>query len=252
MAFNLSAVSTAPTMKPPRLIVYGPHGIGKTTFASAAPAPILFPLEDGIGRLTIPHIPRDELKTYADVIGWLGSLLTNDHQYATVIIDSLDWLEPLVWAETCRRHGATDIEKIGGGFGKGYVAASDVWREFFDALLSLRDQKSMQVILLAHTEIKRFDDPSADPYDRYQIKLQPRAAALAQEWADAVLFANFKSYTKTTDAGFNRKVTRGVGLGERVAYTEERPQHYAKNRYALPPEIPFSYPAFEAALYPAT
>jgi hypothetical protein len=251
MAFNLASISADPVIAPPRVVIYGPHGIGKTTFAAEAPAPILLPFEDGKGRLTIPSFPK--ISTYAETIEALTSLAKEEHQFQTAAVDSLDWLEPIVWAETCDRNGwKKGIEEP--GFGKGYVAALEVWREFFDWLVWLRENKGMQTVLIAHTEIKRFDDPSSDPYDRYQIKLQPRASALAQEWADAVLFCNYKTYTTKADAGFNKKVTRGVGVGERVLHTEERPSHYAKNRYGLPPEIPFNkgagYSTFASHVFP--
>jgi hypothetical protein len=112
----------------------------------------------------------------------------------------------------------------------------------------------MQVVLLAHTEIKVFNDPSNEPYDRYQIKLQARAAAIAQEWADAVLFVNFRATTQKTDKGFKKFVTRGIGSGERVAYTEERPSHYAKTRYAMPSEVSLpkggAYAAIASHIFP--
>ena len=114
----------------------------------------------------------------------------------------------------------------------------------------------MQVILTAHTEIKSFNDPSNEPYDRYGIKLQARASALAQEWADAVLFANFKSYVAKTDKGFKKIVSRGVSLGERVLYTEERASHLAKNRYSMPAEIAMpkggAYATLAGHLFPTT
>ena len=247
MAINLASIQHQPKVGPPRLVVYGTHGIGKTTFVAGAPSPILLPYEDGLGTLSLPAFPI--IKTWAETIEALTSLASEEHQFRTVGVDSLDWLEPIIWTETSARNGWKDIETP--GFGKGYLAAIDVWREFFDALAYLRDVKGMQVILLAHTEIKRFDDPASEPYDRYQIKLQPRASAIVQEWADAVMFANYKTFTAQADAGFNKKVTRGIGNGERVLHTEERPSHYAKNRYGLPPELPLEYQAFQSALFPA-
>lgn len=244
MAISLKSISKDPTIAPPRVVLYGPHGIGKTTFGACAPSPILMPFEDGIGKLEIAHFPI--LKNWSETLEAMQSLAEEAHDYQTVVIDSLDWLEPIIWAETCARHKQPDIEAF--GYGKGYLQACDVWREFFAGLKALREDKGMAVVLIAHTEIKTFADPSTEPYDRYQIKLQPRAAALAEEWADCVLFANFKVHVAKADAGFNKKVTRGVGHGERVLYTEERPGWRAKNRYSLPAELPFTWDDFQAAL----
>ena len=244
MAINLASISRQPTLAPPRIVLFGPHGIGKTTFGAQAPSPIILPFEDGIAKLDVPHFPL--LRSFGEAMEAIAALYSEAHEYATVVVDSLDWLEPLVWAETCSRHKFETIESP--GFGKGFLFALDIWREFFAGLVALREQKGMCVILLAHQEIKAFNDPNTEPYDRYQLKLQARAAALAEEWADCVLFANFRTYTAKSNAGFNKTVTRGVGSGERVLYTEERPGFRAKNRYALPPEMPFSWAHFSQAL----
>ena len=244
MAIDLKSISRDPVMAPPRIIVYGPHKIGKTTFGAGAPSPIVIPTEEGIGRLDVPHFPV--LTTYDQVIEALGALYQEEHEYATVVIDSADWLEPIVWRETCRRKGWNDIEAP--GFAKGYLAALDIWREVLTGVNALRAERGMCVVFLAHAEIKRFDAPDTDPFDRYQIKLNARAGALLEEWADAVLFANYRTYTQKTDVGFSKSVTRGVGAGERRLFCEERPAFRAGNRYSLPPELPLSWAAFEAAL----
>lgn len=234
MAISLASISRDPIIAPPRVVLYAPHGVGKTTWGAGAYAPILLPLEDGRGTLDVPAFPL--LKSWQEVTEALGALVNEEHQYSTVLVDSLDWLEPLIWAETCARHKQPDIESF--GYGKGFLHACDVWREFFAALKVLRETKNMAVVMLAHTEIKQFADPNSEPYDRYQIKLQARASALVEEWADCVLFANYRTYISKADAGFNKKIARGVGTGERVLYTEERPGFRAKNRYSLPAELP--------------
>ncbi len=246
MSFDLNSIKRGSAPKPPRIVLYAPHGVGKTTFGACAPSPIVLPFEDGIGRLDVPAFPL--INTYAEAMEAIKTLASEEHDFKTAVIDTLDWFEPMVWAETCSRNGWKDIEQP--GFGKGYLAACDVWRELFDAMNYLRDAKGMQIIMLAHSEVKQFSDPTTDPYDRYQIKLQKRASELVQEWGDAVMFANFRTYTAKTESGFNKKVVRGVGTGERVLYTEERPSHYAKNRYQLPTEIPFSYEDFSNAMNP--
>ena len=158
----------------------------------------------------------------------------------------LDWLEPLVWAETCRRNGWASIEAP--GFGKGYAEALTVWREYLDRLNTLRDRRGMAVVQIAHTDIKRFDSPEHEPYDRYVIKLQARAAALLQEHCDVVLFANYRMSITKADVGFNKKVARALGSGERVLHTAERPAFLAKNRYGLPDTLPLDWKAFVAAM----
>lgn len=244
MAISLASLQTSNTLRPPRILMHGVHGVGKTTFAAGADAPVVIMTEDGLGMLKAPHFPL--ATNYTDVSGALDALLNEDHQYRTVVIDSVDWLEPLVWAETCRRNGWASIEAP--GFGKGYAEALTVWREYLDKLNALRDHRGMAIVQIAHTDIKRFDSPEHEPYDRYVIKLQARAAALLQEHSDVVLFANYRMSIAKADVGFNKKVARALGSGERVLHTAERPAFLAKNRYGLPDTLPLDWKAFVAAM----
>lgn len=244
MAISLTSVSANPLLAPPRVVCYGPGGIGKTTFGTSAPAPILAPTEDGLGTLAVPHFPL--LTEWAEVLEALGALYQEEHAYQTLVLDSLDWLEPLIWAQVCRDQAVKNIEAI--PYAKGFAFALDYWRRFLDGVNALRAERAMAVVLLAHAEIRRFDSPEVEPFDRYQIKLHRAAAALVEEWADCILFANWRTYTIKTDVGFDKKIARGTGTGERLLYTEERPAFRAKNRYRLPPELPLSWAAFQAAL----
>lgn len=228
----------------PIMTVYGPGGIGKTTFAASAPSPIVIRTEDGIGRLSVAHSEQVE-RTYADIAAWIGDLLSGEHEYQTVVLDSLDHLEPIVWAETSARHGKPDIEAF--GYGKGYLAALDVWRELLDGFRALRD-RGMAVVLIAHSEIKTFNSPETEPYDRYGIKLHKGAAALVIEASDIVGFANTRTVVTRTESGFNKEIRRGVTTGERLLHLVEKPAYVAKNRYALPDSIPLSWDAFTAAM----
>lgn len=240
---DLSKVTKGGTMKPPRVLVYGSAGVGKTTFAASARNPIFIPIEDGLGKIDADAFPTP--RNYADVRQALDALVNEEHQYRTVVIDSLDWLEPLIWQHTCEKNSWSSIEQP--GFGKGYVEALRYWREFLDRLNYLRDQKSMTTILVGHSEIKQFHAPDSEAFDRYIIKLQKSASALVSEHCDVIAFASYKTNTvKAEERG--RVRTRGIGSGERVLYTEERPAWLAKNRFDLPPEMPMDWEEFAKAI----
>jgi hypothetical protein len=244
MALALSQLTRTTAPKPPRILIHGVAGVGKTTFAVGACKPVVIQTEDGLGTLDVPHFPL--ARTFDQVIEGLAALYTEDHDFKTVIVDSVDWLEPLVWAKACRDNGWNSIEDA--GYGKGYVAALNLWRQYLDGLNALRDDRGMTVVQIAHTDIKRFDSPEHDPFDRYVIKLHSRAAALLQEHSDIVLFANYRISTVKADVGFNKKINRAVGSGERVMHTVERPAFLAKNRYALPETLPLQWQAFAQAM----
>lgn len=247
MAMSLNQLTRAIAPKPPRILIHGVSGVGKTTFAAEANQPVFVQTEDGLGTLPSSHFPL--ARTYEDVIDALAALYTEPHDFKTVVIDSVDWLEPLVWGKACRDNGWASIEDA--GYGKGYVAALNLWRQYIDGLNALRDDRGMTVVQIAHTDIKRFDSPEHDPYDRYVIKLHTRAAALLQEHSDVVLFANYRISTVKADVGFNKKVNRAMGSGERVIHTAERPAFLAKNRYGLPETLSLDWPTFAQAMPPA-
>ncbi len=247
MAISLDSIRTTSDTKPPRILIYSTHGVGKTTFGAHAPSPIFLQTEDGEGSLNLATFGL--LKTYTDIIEALDVLILQDHPYKSVIVDSADHLEPLVWQAVCDAHGWESIESP--GFGKGYVEADAFWRVLLDRLDILRNQKNMVVIITAHAKIEKFESPEHDAYDHFDIKLHKRANGLLQELVDVILFATHKVHVVTEDSGFNKKRSRGVGTGERIMYTTERPAFTAKNRYSLPHELPLDYPIFEQALLAA-
>lgn len=238
---NLASVARNVVARPPRLLVYGNHGVGKSTFGANAPNPIFIITEDGLGVLDVPHFPLAQ--SFDSVIEAIGALYAEDNEFQTVVIDSLDWLDNLIWQDINKKYDAKDL-----AYGKGAVIATDYWRQVLDGLNALRNERDMAVVLLAHCEIKRFDSPEVEPYDRYQVKLQARSSALVQEWTDAVLFANYKTIVKKDDVGFNNTVARGITTGERLLFTTDKPAHQAKNRFALPESLPFTWAALQTAM----
>jgi hypothetical protein len=228
-------------MSAPRIMVYGVEGIGKSTFGAGAPNPIYILTEDGLGSLNVDHFPL--ATSFQDVMDAIASLYKENHAFETVVIDSLDWLEAIIQREIEQKYDAKDL-----AYGKGSLIAAERWREILDGLNALRNDKGMAVILIAHTTIKRFDSPEVEPYDRYQPKLQERSNAVVREWADAVLFANYKTIVKKDDVGFNQTNNRGISTGERLLFTSERPAYMAKNRYNMPESIPLSWDAFAEAI----
>jgi len=258
MAVSLDSISTGKAIKPPKITVYGVGGIGKTTFALSAPKPIYLPTEDGLGlmepgveRFDITHedgTTEKMIKTWGELLECIGVLYAGEHEYQTVIVDTLDFAEPMLWRHTADKYGKDDIEAF--GYGKGYVYAADEARVLLAGLDALRDQ-GMGIILLAHSDTKKYDAPDHEAYDRYKLRLHDRFANLVHDWSDALLFANWRTHIvkDVKGSGKTKKETaRGVGQGERLMYTEERPAWWAKNRYRLPLELPMDWAAFQDAV----
>ena len=240
---SLADIRKKTKLKPPKLVLYGGAGIGKTSFASGMNAPIFALTEDGMGKIQCDHFPVS--KDYDTFIANLKTLLDEDHEYKTLAVDSLDWLEPLIWEKVCQEHGKKSIEEF--GYGRGYVEALKQWREYIDILNRLRDEKSMTIIQIAHNQIKRFESPEIEAYDRHELKLHRKAGDLILEHSDCCFFANYKLGTVKTQGKGGQTNTKAV-QGDRVIYTESRPAFLAKNRYSLEPELPFDWPTIREAI----
>jgi hypothetical protein len=246
----LDSIQSGKEAKPPRIMLYGSEGIGKSSYAASAPNAIFIPTEDGLGEIDCSKFPL--AKKLADALNCLQALHQEAHDFQTVIIDSLDWLERLIFDEVCREYGVRSIEKADGGYSKGYVHALLHWRKILNYLELLRNEKGMACILIAHSKVEKFEDPESSAYDRYSPRLHKHANALICEWVDAVLFATRKFRTQKEDAGFNRERTIaapiGADGGERILRTIGGPACIAKNRFSLPSELPLSWDALIAGV----
>ena len=238
----LESIQTGRENKPPRLMIYGQEGVGKSTLGASAPDAIFVQTEDGLGEIDCRKFPLAQ--NLGDVIAALTALRDEDHEFRTVVIDSLDWLERLIFDEVCKEFGVRSIEKADGGFGKGYVDALVHWRKVLSLLDELRNKRGMMVILLAHAKVERFEDPENTAYDRYAPRLHKHAASLISEWVDAVMFATKRM--RVSKDGDARAIASPIGAdgGERVLRTNGSPACIAKNRFGLPNEIPLSWDAF--------
>jgi hypothetical protein len=239
---TLDAITTGRKLnQPERIVLYGLDGVGKSTFGAHAPKPIFLGAEDGTGYLDVARFPLAE--SWEDVVDAIRTLADNETPYKTLVVDTVDWVEPLIWRHICIREKATSIEEVGGGYGRGHEAARELWRIFLSGLEKLQRVRSMGVILLAHCQQKTFKNPEGPDFDRYSLKLNDKAAALLREWSDHVLFATFE--TLTTE---QKKRVRGVSTGARLMHTVRTAAFDAKHRGEMPDVLPFSWDEFEAAV----
>jgi hypothetical protein len=241
----LDRVVSGRIAKPMRVLVYGLEGVGKSTFAACAPSPIFIGAEDGTSELDVVRFPQPG--TWGDVMEAVTVLTTEPHDYRTLVIDTLDWLEPLCWQQVCvqmAKPGKPPLRSIEEpGYAKGYTEAGGLWRQLTAALERLRTTRRMDMVLLAHSWVKTFKNPGGEDFDRYEMKLHKNAAGMWREWCDAVLFAAHDVTTYEDD----RKRVKGIGTGARILRTEHNAAYDAKNRYDLPALLPLDWEAFAEA-----
>jgi len=235
----LTAVLRGKIIAPLRLLMYGTEGVGKTTFGAGAPGAIFLCGEEGTNHLDVARFPKVE--SWADVLEAIRVLRTEPHEYKTLVIDTLDSLEPHCWAHVAHAAGKRDIEDF--GYGKGYIAAFGEWQRYFAELETLRRDRGMIIITIAHAQVRPFKNPAGADYDRYSLKLHERAAGLAKEWHDVVLFARHEEFVRD-DSGR----AKGVSTGARVLHTVRTAAWDAKNRYDLPETLPLNWEDFAKAV----
>lgn len=233
---------TSGKVKLPHLIlIYGKDGVGKSTFAASMGSTLFIGPEDGTAEL---DVARWNIKTLPDAHEALDWVLNATHSYTTIAIDSVDWLEPVVWEYVCKKHDWENIESP--GYGKGHVAAQVEWARLRDKLSLIRDTKKLNVVLIGHALTKTFQDPQSNAaYDRFQVKLNEKTASMLREFVDSVLFATYDVFVKVEKG---KTKAKAYGDGARVMYTEYRPAFDAKNRFRLPFQLPLSFEEYEKAI----
>jgi hypothetical protein len=242
---TLSSVKGTKCKKPVRTLIYGPHKIGKSTFASGKNKSIFIQTEDGLDNIDAKSFPL--CKSWDDVLGCVASLYNEKHDFQAVVLDSADWAEKLCHEAVAKEHNVSGIELI--GYGKGYSFSADKFNELLQGFNALRLEKNMDIIILCHSEIKRFDDPMTDSYDRYQIKLHKTVGKMIQEWSDVIGFCQQEMATKIEKSkGFKDDRVIPVDLGTRVLKLAGTASFDAGNRFDLPASIPLVWSEYEQAL----
>lgn len=222
-----------------RVVIYGPEGIGKSSFAAQFPEPLFIDTEGSTDNMDVARMD-DKPTSYTMLKNQIAFVKANPTCCKTLIIDTIDWAESLIVEDVCAQHGKKGIEDF--GYGNGYTYVREEMGRFLNLLQDLIEV-GINIVLTAHAQMRKFEQPDEmGAYDRYELKLgkktSSQTAPLVKEWADMVLFANYKTVVMTTDT----KKKKATG-GQRVIYTQHHPAWDAKNRHGLPEEIPLDYGA---------
>lgn len=218
----LELIKYGKSVDAPRIVLYGMEGIGKSTFAANFPSPIFIQTEDGLSNIDCAKFPLAE--NFEQAFEYVKAIDDEENDFQTIVIDSLDWLERLIWDSVARDEKVSNIEKI--GYGKGYGMALNYWRRFLDVLSSLH-AKNKIVLMLAHAVAEDYSDPEVSSLKRFTPRLHKTARSLVAEYVDVILLA-------TRQFG----AAKGDVNNPRIVRTEASPFQVAKSRYAIPAEMP--------------
>ena len=221
-----------------KVVIYGPEGIGKSTFAAQFPNPLFIDTEGSTKYMDVRRM--DKPTSWEMLRQELTYVKQNPQVCGTLIIDTIDWAEQLCIDDICSRYQKKGIEDF--GYGNGYVYEKEEFGRFLNSLEEIV-QAGVHVVLTAHAQMRKFEQPDEmGAYDRYEMKLGKKTGSqispLVKEWADMVLFANYKTFAVQTDDKGQKFKAQG---GKRVMYTSHHPCWDAKNRFGLADELPFEY-----------
>jgi hypothetical protein len=221
-----------------KVLIYGPEGIGKSTFAAQFPEPVFIDTEGSTKDMDVARF--EKASSWTMLMEQIRYVKQNPSTCKTLVIDTVDWAEQMCVADLCARYGKKGVEDF--GYGNGYVYAKEEFGRFLNALEEVVEA-GVNVVLTAHAQMRKFEQPDEmGSYDRWELKLgkktSSQTAPLAKEWADMVLFANYKTWSVAVDDKGKKRKAQG---GARVMYTSHHPCWDAKNRYGLPDEAPFEY-----------
>lgn len=221
-----------------KTVVYGPEGIGKSTFAAKFPDPVFIDTEGSTKEMDVARLPRPT--SWTMLLEEIDYIKKNPNKCRTLVVDTVDWAEQMCVEHVCDKHHKSGIEEF--GYGTGYVYVREEFGRFLNTLEDIVE-KGVNVVLTAHSQMRKFEQPDEmGAYDRYELKLGKKTSSqtspLVKEWADMLLFANYKTYSVAVDEKGKKHKAQG---GKRVMYTHHHPCWDAKNRYGLADEIPFEY-----------
>ncbi|HCW27684.1 MAG TPA: hypothetical protein DGF66_07575 [Lachnoclostridium sp.] len=228
-----------------KVLIYGPEGIGKSTFASRFPEPVFIDTEGSTKDMDVARF--EKASSWTMLLDQVRYVKMNPSVCRTLVIDTADWAEQMCVANLCARYGKKGVEDF--GYGNGYVYAKEEFGRFLNVLEEVVDA-GVNVVLTAHAQMRKFEQPDElGSYDRWELKLgkktSSQTAPLAKEWADMVLFANYKTWSVAVDDKGKKRKAQG---GARVMYTSHHPCWDAKNRYGLPEEMPFEYESIRSII----
>jgi len=236
MAMDLNSISMN-RPEPPRILIYGGEGIGKTTFACNAPAPIVLDIEKGLGILTVPKINID---SFSDILEAIQMLCDSEHEFKTLVVDSLDVLEVLIKDHVCKAGGYTTISEP--GFGKGYQEVEVEWAKFLTYLDFIHTSRNMVIILVAHNEVVKYEDPELPAYDMHDLRMHKTPNAMSKDWVDILGFAAIKTFTRTDSS--DKKRNMAITTKEHLLWLVGKAAFKAKNRYNMPEVVSLDWDSF--------
>ena len=236
MEFLIMQITRGKVQKAQKIVIYGPEGIGKTTFASQFPDPLFIDTEGGTNAYDVARVDPSP-NSWQMLTSYIDDVI-REKPCKTLVVDTADWAEILCVEQLCAKYKWTSLDSP--GYGEGYTVLKEEFGRFLNRLSDVVET-GINVVITAHAMTRKFEQPNeAQPYDRWELKLQKKTAAIVKEWADALLFANYKTIIEAVDVGMGQVKGKARG-NKRVMYVSHDACWDAKNRWGLDGEQKFNY-----------
>ena len=243
MTTLMQRIKKGPSARPPKIMLIGVEGVGKSTAGANMPNPVFICGESGLVGPQFEGVPNFTPANWQELLDFVNEIATEPGEFKTVVIDTLDWIEPMLYAHVVAAAKKNDIKHIEDfGYGKGYVIAQNEARKLIVAL-DRANAAGMAVLLLSHCQLRKVQNPEGEDYDHFESKVNAKIAGLFKEWADAVLFAKFETFVQKE----GNKV-KASGGSTRVVETTHSAAWDAKNRFGLPELMPLDMPEILKAM----
>lgn len=196
----------------PIMTFFGEAGRGKTTLACSFPNPIVIQAEEGVHRISnkiaAPDVlPFTSVRQLWDDLKWL---MNEEHDYKTVIIDSVTTLSEHFVADVIARDpDAKSINKAHGGWGVGWSMVEAMHSRVRNAAKMLRDKRGMATIFIAHADLEKMDLPDKDDYSRYSLRMHKKSTTHYIDNVDLVGLIRLQSAVRGGDDEKKKIVTSG-------------------------------------------
>lgn len=241
----LSSITTRKRRRPIFALLYGPPGVGKSSFGASLPKPLMIPVERGLDQITVAKFPTP--KTFLELWKMVVAFDTEEHDYQSLVIDTIDATELLIFDRVIEEGGpqCNSIETYGGGYGKGYARAREIWAGLLSKLNEMSER--FNILLIAHSQLRTINDPTLSAtFDQYRIRIHDKSADVVRQMVDLILFANLEiNLNKETPKA---RKGRGVISGDRLMYTAPTTGVESKNRFNLENPMPFEWSALAAGI----
>lgn len=213
----------------------GEGGIGKTSLAATFPKPVFIRTEDGLASLVGKDVQAFPLATKVDqVFEAIGALATEEHDFKTLVIDSITQLNIMIEKEVVASDPKQpkSINQANGGYGAGHNSVALVHQRLREWCNRLASEKGMNVVYIAHADSETIELPDHDPYTRYTVRMNKRSVSHYSDNVDIVAFLKLQTFT--SGSGDTKKART---TGERILTCYPTPSHISKNRFGISEDL---------------